>query len=293
MSPALSGVLLALAAVTLWGLFPIYWKQLTHVDPLEVLAHRALWSVPFTAALVWLGGNRETLVAILRASRRIGVLALTAGLISINWGVYIWAMGQDKVVEASMGYFLSPLISVALGVMVFGERLGPFRSVAIAVAASGVLYLFAARGAPPWIALVLGLSFACYGALRKRAAPDPISGMLVETALLAPVALAYLALSPEPSAFLAGSVTTDLLLAGAGAVTALPLMLFVAAAGRLHYATVGLLFYLTPTIQFVIGIWYYREPLTAADLVAFGAIWTALAIFAITGVVEARRRRPH
>jgi chloramphenicol-sensitive protein RarD len=285
---------MVLGAYVIWGLFPLYWKQLVHVDALEILAHRILWSVPFAGLVIVLLRRGRQLLDMLRHPRRLGVLALTACLISVNWGVYIWAMGQDKILEASMGYFLTPLLNVLIGGVVFREKLHRVQWLAVMIAALGVLYLFVAQGVLPWIALALGGSFAAYGALRKQAAHDSINGFFMETVIIAPVAVVYIALiaAPRAGGFMDVSPATDLLLMGAGALTATPLLLFVAGAKRLHYATVGLLFYLTPTIQFLVGVLVYDEPLTGPDLLAFACIWTALALFAGHGYVDSRANRP-
>lgn len=288
------GVALALGAYVIWGLFPLYWKQLLHVDPLEVLAHRILWSVPFVGLVIVIGRRWNQLFDMLRNPRRLMVLGLTACLISINWGFYIWAMGLNKVLEASMGYFLTPLFNVVIGMLMFRETLHRTQWLAVLIATLGVLYLFINKGVPPWIALALGGSFAAYGALRKRATHDSINGFFMETVLIAPVAILYIIwiATPRAGGFLDASLSTDLLLVGAGVLTATPLLLFVAGAQRLHYSTVGLLFYLTPTIQFLIGVLVYDEPLARADLVAFVCIWTALALFAGHGYVVSRSSRP-
>ncbi len=285
-----AGVVLALGAFSIWGLFPVYWKLLGHIDALTVLSHRVLWSAPFVGLVILVGRRWHTLLATLREPRHLAVLAITATLISINWGVYIWAVSVDKVVEASMGYFLTPLLNVVIGFFMFHERLSRVQWLAVAIAGAGVVYLFAARGVAPWVALTLGLSFAAYGALRKQAVSDSITGLFLETLLVAPVAWIYLGFVAAPGGgFGDVSLSTDLLLVGAGIVTATPLILFVAAAKRLHYAAVGLLFYLTPTTQFVLGTVVYREPLHAAELVAFTCIWSALVLFGVHGYIVARR----
>lgn len=293
MPSTVTGVLLALGGFIIWGLFPLYWKLLVHVNAFEVLSHRVLWSVPFIGIVIFISQRGTELFTTLRQPKRLGVLTLSAMLISLNWGVYIWAISVDKVVEASMGYYLTPLLNVVIGVAVFGEHMARIQKIAVAIAIAGVLYLFVTKGVAPWVALILGISFAAYGALRKHAVQDSVTGLFLETLLISPLAIGYVAwlASNHASAFLAGPMSTTLLLAGAGVVTATPLMLFVAGAKRLHYATVGLLFYLTPSIQFLIGTFIFHEPLDSSDLVAFGCIWLALVLFASHGTITSRGQR--
>lgn len=290
----LTGVLLALGGFVLWGLSPIYWKQLPHLHPLEVLSHRVIWSAPFLILVMAVAGSLPRLVHALREYRKLPILVLSAAMVSINWGVYIWAVSANKVVEASMGYFLTPLLNVLIGLLVFRERLRRMQWLAVSIAALGVLWLFQVRGVPPWVALTLGISFAVYGALRKSAAQDTLAGLFVETLIVAPFALVLLgalAARGQPG-FLDFGAPTLLLALGAGLMTATPLILFVAGARRLHYSTVGVVFYVTPTLQFLIGAFVYDEPLPAAELAGFACIWLALAIFALHGYVVARRTVP-
>lgn len=273
---------LAVLAYVLWGLFPIYWKQLIHVDAVEVLAHRVLWSVPFAGAVVLIQGRLAALRQIFSNRQHLLILSVTSCLISVNWGVYIWAMGQDKVVEASMGYFLSPLMSVAIGLVVFGEKIDRYQKAALLIAACGVAGMFVAKQIVPWVALILGASFAAYGALRKQVTIDSVTGLFIETLLILPVALGWVlySMSQGTSGFQSVSISTDILLIGGGIVTATPLLLFIAGAKGMRLSSLGLLFYITPTLQFVIGLTLYQEALKRADLVAFVCIWLALATFA-------------
>ena len=280
-----SSVVLALGAFVLWGLFPVYWKQLTHVNPIEVLSHRVIWSVPFILIVLFALSRLTHLFEALKKPNIFWPLLATSLLISLNWGIYIWAVAQDKVVEASMGYFLSPIMSVVIGVLMFKERLNSLQWLAVCIAAGGVIYLFIAKNLLPWVALSLGISFALYGGLRKKSGVDSVVGLLMETILILPVALAWLWLTSyqQGIAFDFSLTATNLLLIGGGVVTALPLLLFVQGAKNLNLSTVGLWFYLTPTIQFFIGWLLYGEALLQADMVAFCCIWIALAIFAWQG----------
>ncbi len=287
----LVGVVAALGAFSIWGLFPVYWHLLGHVEPFTVLSHRVLWSAPFVGLVILVGRRWHALVAAVREPRHLVVLVATAVLISVNWGVYIWAVSVGKVVEASMGYFLTPLFNVLLGFAMFRERLAPIQWLAVGIAGAGVLYLFVARDVAPWVALTLAVSFAGYGALRKQAVSDSITGLFLETLLVAPAAWIYLGILSTPGGgFGDFSPATDLLLVGAGVITATPLLLFVAAAKRLHYATVGLLFYLTPSMQFVLGVTVFGETLERVEIVAFACVWTALVLFAAHGYIVSRRR---
>ena len=285
-----AGVLLALGGIVLWGLFPIYWKLLTHLDAFEVLAHRILWSVPFLGLVLYASRELGQAWHSFRQPGKLKVLIFSSLMITFNWGMYIWAVGVNKVVEASMGYFLSPLMSVVLGLTVFHERLRRAQWLAVAIATLAVLSLFVTRDVPPWLALGLGASFASYSALRKIASQDSVTGLFVETLLLAPFALGFIVFLwlMGQAGFTAHGLPTLSLALASGIVTATPLILFVAGGRRMPLSSAGLLFYLTPTIQFLIGIFLYHEPLPPVELAAFAAIWLALAIFASDSYVAGR-----
>lgn len=275
------GYLLALGAYVGWGLFPLYWKQLSGVDPFEVLVHRLLWTLPFVAMVILLGRGWPRVAGILRRRGQVGHLLFSALLITVNWGVYIWAVANDQVVGASMGYFMTPLLNVLLGMLVFGERLDRLQWLAVLLACAGVAVQVVTLGELPWVGLTVGFSFALYGMLRKKVAADSATGLFIETLLLFPFALGIVAwwqIGGTPS-FLHAGGGTDLLLVLGGAVTAIPLLFFAAAARRLPLATMGLLFYLTPTMQFLIGVGVYREPLQPAKLWSFFLIWAGLAVY--------------
>ncbi|MEA3290827.1 MAG: EamA family transporter RarD [Pseudomonadota bacterium] len=275
------GYLLALGAYVGWGLFPLYWKQLAHVAPEEVLVHRLLWSLPFVAIVILLSRNWPLVVNVLRKKRQVGFLTLSAILISINWGVYIWAVANNQVVGASMGYFLTPLLHVLLGLLVFDERLNRGQWLAVALAFAGVTWQIVRLGELPWVGLTVGFSFALYGMLRKKVAADSATGLFIETLLLFPfgLGLVFWWHRQGTGSFLHIDTSTDLLLILGGAVTAIPLLLFAAGARRLPLATMGLLFYLTPTMQFLIGVLVYDEPLERARLYGFALIWAGLLVY--------------
>ena len=279
-----SGTFAAAAAYFIWGLFPLYWSLLGHVPTVQVLAHRAAWC----ALSVWL------YLAVLGQGRWwrglqprvLGMLTATALLISVNWGVYVYGVNSGHVLETSLGYFISPLLAVLLGVALLRERLGMLQWAAVAIAASGVAYLTVSLGAPPWIALLLAGSFGLYGLIRKLAEVDAIRGLAVESCLVLPVAIAYLAWCERQgtAAFLHRTPLTDALLIAGGAVTAVPLVLFTYGARRVPMSTLGFLQYLAPTVQFLLGVFVFHEAFGPAQLVAFGCIWFALALVMADGV---------
>lgn len=273
------GLASALLAFVVWGFFPIYFKAVTHVPALEVLAHRVVWSVILLAIATPLLGRWATAREALGPRKR-HLVAASALLIAANWGTYIWAVQAGRVLQASLGYYVNPLVSVLLGVVFLRERLRPYQTAAIVLAGLGVVVLVVDRGELPWLPLTLALSFGLYGLVRKRAGVDAVGGLLAETALLAPLALGLVAVlaARGEGAFGAGA-RTSLLLAAAGPVTAIPLVWFALGVRSLPLSTVGLLQYVTPTLQFLLAVLVYREPFTRAYGVAFGFIWGALALY--------------
>lgn len=286
------GLAAASGAFFIWGLLPLYMRALDAVPALEIMLHRLLWCCAFVIALLALRRTLGRFTAVFRQPRRLALLGLSALLISTNWWVYVWAVGERQVVEASLGYFINPLVSVLFGVFLLQERLNRWQWLAVAVAATGVLWLTLQLGRPPWIALVLAFSFAGYGLVRKQVEVDAITGLAVETALLAPVALLYLTWLGEAGHFGDLGVLTDGLLIASGVFTAVPLMLFAYGVRRIRLATVGLIQYLGPSLQLGIGVWLFREPFTAVQAVGFGLIWMALAIYAADGLRRHRRPAP-
>ena len=281
--PQIAHISIALTGIVLWGLFPIFWKQLIHVNPLEVLAHRVIWAVPFLAALLIFSVSYKQLLNASKPWQKVIPLLGSAIMITCNWGLYIWAMGENKVVEASMGYFLAPLINVCFGVLFFKENLHKTQWIAIFLAALAVIGLFIARDVAPWLALYLAVSFAAYSAIRKMADQDAMVGLFIETLIILPFALAFVIykIHEGSSAEYFTDQNTTLLLGTAGIVTVLPLWLWVSGCRKIKLSTAGLLFYLTPTIQFLIGIFIYKEPMPIIDLIAFIIIWIALSIYAL------------
>lgn len=288
----LAGSLFALACFGAWGLNPVWFKAVDHVAPLEILAHRIAWTWLVLALLTLAMRRLPRLVAVVTSRRVLGALAVSTLLIATNWLVYIIAIHTDRVLHASLGYFINPLVNVALGVAVLRERLSRPRAVAVALAAGGVAVLAAGHGLP-WIALVLAGSFGLYGLVRKLVPVDPVTGLLVEVCYLLLPALVFLLVRHRAGELAFGSIdrTTDLLLLSAWAVTAIPLLLFVAAARRLTLTAVGFFQYIAPTGQLLLAVFAYGESFTATHAAGFGAIWLGLALVSAEGVRDARSRR--
>ncbi|MCM8564355.1 EamA family transporter RarD [Thauera linaloolentis] len=284
----------ALSAFSIWGLSPLYFKAIGSVPPFEIVAHRILWSVLFLAALlVFLPftGGLARVREVCRQPRLLGLLTLTALLTGSNWLVFIWAIDAGRLLEATLGYFINPLVSIALGAVILGERLRPLQRLAVAIAVTGVAWRIWQLGTLPWIPLFLATTFGSYGLLRKRAPVEAVSGLFIETLLVAPLALAGLAWMHAAGTLSFGShAATDWLLPLSGIITALPLLLFTTGARRLPLATIGFMQYLAPSLSFIIAIWLFREPFDAAQLVGFMLIWAALAIYSVDMVRAARQR---
>ncbi len=276
------GIILVLLGYIGWGLFPLYWGLVTHVSALEVLAHRMLWSVPVLLIFVSLVASwRADFFQAIKSKKELSFLLLTAILITINWGVYVYAVNIGRVVEASMGYFLSPLIHIIGGLVIFKERIGPFRKFAVAFAAAGVFYYIFTVGIFPFLGLILGFSFASYGILRKFIKTSAVPGLFIETILLAPFSLGFLIYldSINKAVFFNLNMNTDIYLALAGLVTVVPLLLFTAGARLLPMTTTGILFYITPSMQFLIGIFVFNEKLNTNQLIGFAGIWIGLILY--------------
>ena len=280
-SSARQGVLFGLAAYCIWGIFPVFFKALHGAIPLEIVCHRIAWSVAFLLLLVT--GRRQLGRVIDTLRDRTSLLTLCGStlLIATNWLVFIYAIQRGEVLQSSLGYFITPLISVLLGFVFFRERLGRWQQCSVLLALAGVVNLAFHHGDLPWIALVLASSFGLYGLLRKLARVEALIGLTVETLLLAPFAVGFLYYlsTQQQSAFLSGSLRLDLLLPLSGVVTALPLLSFVAAARRLRLATIGFLQYITPSLHFILAVALYGEAFTRGHLVSFLFIWVGLAIY--------------
>ncbi|MEC3911159.1 EamA family transporter RarD [Sphingobium sp. CR2-8] len=281
----------AFAAYGLWGLLPLFFRLLHHVDPVEIVTQRVLWSLLLIVALLALRKGLPDFFTTLRDRRLMLPLAGSAFMIGINWLTYVWAVNDGHVVAASLGYFLNPLIVVMLGVTVFKEKLRRAQMLAIGIAAIGVAILAAAALTTLWISLSLAFSFAFYGLLRKLTPVAPMIGLGVETALLTPLAIAYLVWELNHGGVGFGQdAPTSALLIASGAVTTVPLVLFAVAAQRLPMATLGLMQYLAPTLQFLCGVVLFGETLSRGQMASFGLIWLGLILFASDGITHARRR---
>ncbi len=276
------GVWLALGAYGLWGVLPVYWKWLQAVPAPQILAHRVVWSFLFLLGLIFL---RRDAAALWRSvdRRNLAAYGMASTLLSVNWLTYIWAVNAGRIVETSLGYFINPLVSVLLGVVFFRERLRPWQWLAVGIAALGVAYLTWQHGALPWVALVLAGTFAFYGLLKKKAPLGSLPGLAFETGILwLPAAAFLLAVEAGGNGQLGRApVSTWALLIFTGVVTGLPLLLFSAAARRINLSTIGLLQYVAPSCQLLIGVAVYHEPFDRVRWIGFTLIWTALAIYSI------------
>jgi chloramphenicol-sensitive protein RarD len=286
----LAGALYAALAYGTWGLLPVYWKALGGVPLLEVLAHRVVGTVLFTAVLLTALRQLPELSAALRSRRERLSLLASGVLIGVNWGVFIWAVGAGRIVETSLGYYLNPIVNVLLGTLLLREHLRRAQGISVVLAGLGVLVMLVSHGKLPWIALTLAVSFGLYGLVHKLTRVRPIAALAVETGVLAPAALVYLGLATEPvgGALLTAGPLARTLLALAGPVTALPLLWFGSAARRLRLSTLGLFQYLAPTLALLLAVFLYGEPFTGAHAVAFVLIWAALALYSADALHASR-----
>ncbi|MFH1524747.1 MAG: EamA family transporter RarD [Chloroflexota bacterium] len=287
------GIWYAISAYILWGFFPIYWKWLHHVPATQLIAHRLIWSFILLAIILFITRQWKAFRRAALTRRVLLIYLASAILLTINWLTYVWAVNAGFIVETSLGYFINPLLSVLMGVIFLRERLRPWQWVPIGMAAAGVLYLTGVYGALPWIALTLAFSFATYGLIKKAAPLGSLYGLTLETGLLFLPAIGFLVYMETlgQGAFLHSGPVPDLLMLGAGVVTTVPLLLFSSATQRIPLSLVGVLQYITPTMQFLIGVLIYREAFDHAHLVGFSIVWVALAIFWLEGFLANRRLR--
>lgn len=296
MSEEKRGILNAIVAYVIWGVFPLFWKLLEQVDSLEVLGSRVVWSCVITIIFIVVIGQKDKLLGDIRYlwGNKKQFLSLVAAslFISVNWYIYIWAVSNDQILQASLGYYINPLISVVFGLIFFKEKLAKSTVVAVCIAALGVIILTAQSGTIPWVALSLALSFAIYGVLKKKIVLEATRGLAIETLFIMPFALAYLVyigLHGELS-FLQTGIKTDLLLIISGALTAIPLVLFAKSAKQIPLYLLGFIQYLAPTLGLIIGVFVFKEPFATIDFIAFGFIWFALILFSVSKVIEVRKR---
>lgn len=285
------GVLTALIAYVLWGVFPVYFKLVQSVPPTEVLAHRIVWAVPFGALILLVRRQWPEVRRAFASPSTLFWLCLAALAISVNWFIYIWAVQQEEVLQASLGYYINPLMYVIVGVLFLKERLRRPQVISVLLAAIGVSYLTIRGGHFPFVAVSLALLFTLYGVIRKQVAIGAMPGLFIETLMLFPFAMAWLGwlMLSQQAAFAGGTMSMSLLLMLAGPLTVVPLLMFAIAARRLTLTVVGFMQFIAPTLQFIVGI-FYGEVLTPAHLVCFGCIWMAVAIFSVDAYYQQKRR---
>ena len=292
-SESVLGVIYAGAAFLIWGLAAVYWKELRSVPPLEIIAHRVAWSFIFLLPLIVLQRQWAEFVAILQNLKMLLILLTSAILVAANWLLYVWAVNNNHLLQASLGYYINPLVNVVLGMVFLRERLRPPQILAVMLAASGVIYLTVQYGAFPWIAICLAMSFGLYGLIRKVAPVSPLVGLAVETLLISLPAIGYLIYLDYQGtgSIFRGSLNLDLLLMGCAPLTAIPLLFFTAGAKRLYLSTIGLMQYIGPSGMFLLAVFYYHEPFSTAQVWTFVMIWAALAIYSTDSVIYFRRER--
>lgn len=285
-----AGLLSTLACYSLWGLLPIYWHLLNSVNAMVILANRIVWSAVFTVALLLINRHFSEVIAVLRDKKKMRFMVPAALTITVNWGIYIWAVNAQHLLDASLGYYLNPLVVFAIGMLLFRETCSPLEWASLGLACVGVFIATLAYGAFPWIALSLAVTFGVYGTLKKLAGVAGLTSIAVETILVGPFALLYLLFSPAgQSTFTALTVSTALLLIFSGVVTATPLILFTFGVNRLPFTTVGFLQYVSPTLQLLLGVLLFHETLTQDRLVAFAFFGAALVLYSVSLVQKARK----
>ncbi len=289
---SLVGAFAALAAFSMWGFIPLYFKAVSHLPAFEILAHRIVWTVFFVGMLIIITGNLKNVHAVFANRKLLATLLLSSLLISLNWLVFIWAISHDMVLQSSLGYFINPLVNVALGLIFLKERLRLLQWVAVGLSVIGVGNLIIQHGTIPWVALTLAISFGLYGLVRKIAVVDAQTGLFVETTIILPPVLAYLIYIgiKGTGAFNPMDIQLTGLLMMAGLMTATPLVLFAIAAKRLLLSTIGFFQYIAPTGHFLLAVFLYNEPFTDAHKVTFVLIWMALAIYTVDTLIAHRRK---
>ncbi len=291
------GVIAALGCYLMWGVFPLYWKLLGHVNSFEVIAQRIIWCFVFTVIICFIG--KWDFLSLLKDRRAMSYLVPASILITLNWSVYIFAVDIDRIVETAIGYYINPLVSILLGLVIFKERLTPLQWAAVALCLCGIVFFTANYGQFPWISIVLAVSFGLYGAVKKKGAYPPVEAIAVESTVMVPFAIVFaivLGCATGSHAFFADTSTaagwtTTALLVGGGAITAIPLILFATAANTIPLTLLGFIQYLSPTIALLIGVFVNGEPFTLAHAVCFGCIWSGLALVGIDAVRHAQRAK--
>ena len=290
-SPTNMGPLYAILAFSLWGVFPVYFKVVSEVPPIEVLAHRILWSVVLVGVLLVVTRRFKDVAVVFSSKKLFGLLVLSSLTISVNWLIFIWAVSNDMLLQTSLGYFINPLVSVALGLIFLKERLRRWQTVAVVIALLGVVNLVFQNGSPPWIALGVAVSFGFYGLIRKVALVKAFAGLFIETLIVLPPVLAYLVYIGLDGTGTFGRINLQMdgLLVLAGVLTATPLVLFALAAKRLRLASLGFFQYIAPTGHFILAVLVYGETFTTADAITFGMIWFALGIYTFDSIKAMRQ----
>ena len=294
MDESTKGTISIVTAFFLWGIFPVYWKALQHVSSTQILAHRVVWSLVFVLVLLSIQRRWNEAKTAMSLYHNVPIFLVTSFLLGGNWLIYIWAVNSNQIVEACLGYFINPLVNVCLGMVFLRERLYRSQIISVVLAFAGVFLLTLQYGRLPWIALVLAVTFGIYGLLRKTARAESMVGLLLDTGFLAPIFLVYLIFlaAHGSGALVSINLRTDVLLIGAGVVTAVPLLLFAYGARRIRYSTVGFLQYIAPTGQLLIGVFLYREQFTRAHAIAFGLVWVALLVYSTSTFMTYKRRVP-
>jgi chloramphenicol-sensitive protein RarD len=284
------GIWYGIAAYAMWGFFPIYWKLLHDVPALQLLGHRIVWSFLLLLAFIFITHQWNDFRAVAFDRKTLGIYSVAGVLLSLNWLIYVWGVNAGFIVETSLGYFINPLLSVLFGVIFLREKLRPLQWLPVVVAAIGVTYLTITYGRLPWIALSLAVTFGLYGLVKKLSPLGSVFGLTLETGIVFPIALVYLTVIQASGAgkFLHDGTTMDLLLVGAGIVTTIPLVMFASAAKEIPLNMIGVLQYFAPTIQFLIGVFLYKEPFDHTRLIGFGIVWVALVIFWVENIIAHR-----
>ncbi|MDK2823984.1 MAG: chloramphenicol-sensitive protein RarD [Clostridia bacterium] len=288
----LIGIIYGILAYSAWGILPLYWKLLSAIPAHEILAHRIFWSFIFVGGLMFFSGSWQPIRDVFKSRSNIILIFLCAVIISVNWGIYIWAVNSKQVVEASMGYYINPLVVFLFSVTILKEQLNTWQIISIILAAIGVIIITVQYGKVPWIALGLALTFALYGLLKKILKVDSLVGLAIETTIIAPVALAYILYRQSQGTGAVGvvSLVTTLILFASGIATATPLLWFAKAAQRIKFSTIGFLQYIAPTITLFLGVVIFKEQFTTIHLLSFSFIWAALIIYSLSNVGFLRKK---
>ena len=287
-----AGLVYALMAYGLWGFLPLYMKLLSHISPAEIVAHRVIWSIPIAAVVLMVTRRTRDLATALRSPRTLALAGLTAGLVAVNWSVYVWAITSDRALDASLGYYINPIFSVLLGAVILREKLDGLQKLSVAIAAVAVAILTFASGTVPIAALALTVSWGFYALLKRSLAIGPNQGFMLEVLILSPLALGYVVwLGVQGTGQFVGNVSDTLLLLGCGAVTAVPLIFYANGAKGLRLTTIAMLQYIAPTMIFLIAVFVFGEPFGTARMIAFPLIWLSLAVFSFSLLKSRRAKR--